>query len=331
MAVRGRVKIPLTVDTLLQRVSEYDIYRYYLGYDFNLGKAMLSPFRKERNPSFVINITRSGNLHHTDYGDSSNRGGCIDFVMQILCMNLPSALRRIEEDMNLGWQEETPKREYSNPVAGMTKRERIFQVIERPFTRSELEYWNMFHIDKRELRDNEVYSIRRLIIDGRMHSLPNDEPVFAYRFDERWKIYRPLAKEKVSKWMGNVKGDTMSGLHRIVNGTKKAVVTKSKKDEILLAKFLPAVCSVQSENTSAINSTNIALLKGNCEETYLNFDSDEIGVQACRYYNQFGFGWINCPRRYVKPDGHVIKDFSDLARYYGMQDVIDHFTLKGLI
>lgn len=336
MAISGRIRVELTSKNILDRTTEYDIYRFFLGYDFRIGKPILSPFRKEINPSFSINVTKDDSLHHIDFGDSTKRGDCFDFVMQILGLPYHDSLLRIDRDMNLGIMN---NRHVNNILAQnrrddapLERRYAIIQVITKKFTEEELAYWALYNITHKELVDNEVYSVKRVFLNGSRYPIPEDELTFAYLFAGKWwKIYRPHTDNKFNKFLTNVPNDFISGMEKIVDGCQIGVVTKSKKDEMVLSKLLPNVCSVQSESIVAINKTNIELLKSRCGIVYLNFDSDEVGVQSCKYYNQFGFRWINCPRGFYTPGNKQVKDFADLARYYGLQTVENHFKTKGLI
>lgn len=334
MPVSGPVRVALTLENILKVVSEYDIYRYYTGYDFQLGKAFHSPLREDDStPSFVVNVSKTGGLFHLDYGDPLKRGGCVDFVMQLYNVNYDKALRAIDQDLHIGITKgHGAQRVIRNaPVATPPEKEPAFiQIVTRRFNDIELAYWNSYHISPQELEENNVYAIKRFYIDRQLIGYPDGILQFAYMFGDRWKIYRPEMR-KDQKWISNVSNSYMSGMHRIVPGCGIAVVTKSKKDELVLAKILPHVCSVQSESIVSINNDNISLLRERCGKVFVNFDSDKVGVQACKYYNQFGFGWVNCPWGYTKPNGDTIKDFADLARYYGLDEVIGHFKLKGII
>jgi hypothetical protein len=332
MPVTGEKITPLTAESILSKTTDYDIYRYYLGMDFTLGRAFLSPFRKEVNPSFSVNIGKKGNYKHFDYTNADLSGNCFDFVMQLLGIGYGDALKRIDFDMGLGIFYKGNHCSVGNNRKTSAPKERIskfFQVTVRNFNKRDLEYWAMYGIQESELKQNNVYAVRRLRIDKQVYPLTDESPTFGYFFDGRWKIYRPLSLN--DKWLMNVAGDTMSGLHRIKQGCDTVIVTKSKKDEILLAKFLPYVCSVQQESTIAISSSNISLLSSTCNRVLLNFDSDKVGVQSCKHYNQYGFGWVNCPKGYYDPQGKMIKDFADLARYYGLEEVKKHFKTKGII
>lgn len=337
MGITGKLKVRLNSTNILDRTTEYDIYRFYLGYDFRIGKPLLSPFRKEFNPSFSINVSKQGSLHHMDFGDSTKRGDCFDFVMQLWGITYHESLLRIDSDMNLGVISD---RHLNNTLAQnrslqngpLERRYSIIQVLTRKFNDAELDYWASYHINYEDLINNKVYVAKKVFLNGSRYPIPEDEMTFAYLEDEnRWKIYRPFAGNKSNKFLTNIPNDYISGIDKITDGCTIGLVTKSKKDEMVLSKIMPCVCSVQSESIVAISKNNIELLKSKCQVVYLNFDSDETGVQSCKYYNQFGFKWINCPKGFYKPDGKQIKDFADLAKFCGMETVINHFKTKGLI
>ena len=334
MAVTGKQRIPLTLKSILNKIEEYDIYRFYLGHDFELGRAFHSPFHKDNSPSFSVSVTKKEVLHHMDFADSEKKGNCVELVKQLYNLEYREALIKIDKDFGLGIYSGEQK-DYKSVVGSFKRpeyedRPSFLQVVTRRFDTAELKYWADYHVTEKMLKENDVYAIKRLYLNRRLFSIPTTELAFAYLFEDKWKIYRPYA-DKRSKWMTNVPNNRMSGINRITPGCSNAVITKAKKDEMVLSNFIPNICSVQSEGTSSISTENIKLLQSTCKKIYLNFDSDDVGVQNCKYYNKFGFGWINCPKGYKKPDGSSIKDFADLAKFHGLDIVINYFKQKGII
>lgn len=329
--VKGAKKPHITFDFIAERLSEQEIYRYYLGHDFKIGKVFNSPFRKDTSPSFSISVEKSGRLGHTDFGDPTKRGGCIDFVMQLFMgLSYHDALNKVANDFSLS------KSSRSKDVRVVDlledESETLIQVITKDFTSEDLAYWSLYGITEQELKANDVYSVKKYFVDRMKMPISRDELIFGYfvRSLLKWKIYRPLA-DKRYKWRNNIPNTHIFGLDKIDDNCKNVVITKAKKDEMVLSKFLPYVLSVQNESDMCISKSNIDMLTKKCGTIFLNFDSDEVGVQACKYYNQFGFKWVNCPKGYKKPDGSAIKDFADLARYHGLDIVINHFKQKGII
>lgn len=77
--IQGKKRIHLTPDSILNKISEYDVYKMYMPHqNWKINVVTYSPFRNERNPSFIIGY-RGGTLRYHDFADSTRRGGCFDF------------------------------------------------------------------------------------------------------------------------------------------------------------------------------------------------------------------------------------------------------------
>lgn len=306
--IKGKIRIKKTLETILEKVSEYEIYRYYLGHDFKLGVNTNSPFRRDSTPSFNIFVSRRGQVKHTDYGDDRYNGTAINFVMQLFSLNYQEAVEKIWEDFM-----EDNRPQFIVPPIKPQDRKKI-QVVSKKYTSEELEYWDQYGIFQQELIDNKVYSVGKLYIDKIYIPNPNREMRFAYIYSPYGKIYTPYAKDKAYKFITNTPNDYISGWDKVGSGT--VIITKSKKDEIVLRKCFPNVLSVQAENTKAIGEKDLHDLKTRFKRIIINFDSDEVGIENCKYYNQFGFEYVNVPKEYAP-----IKDFADLCKEYGLDKV----------
>ena len=102
--IQGDVKVRLTPQAILQKISEYDIFRFYMpDKSWKINHAALSPFRQESNPSFVIGNKR-GFLSFIDFGDTSKRGDCFTFVKMLYNLStIDDVLRMIDKDFGLGF------------------------------------------------------------------------------------------------------------------------------------------------------------------------------------------------------------------------------------
>lgn len=326
--IKGSKRKDLTLDTILSLVSEYSLFRYYLGRDFKLGQPIKSPFRRDDNPSFSILATSSGSLYFTDFANSKYRGTIIHLVEMLYNLDYNQALLRIDSDMGLGivgkkLDYQSVIKTYDEPK--LEKVDTFIQVKSKKFDLSEVNYWKQYHIDLQDLKNNNIYSVKKLYINRKEYTINPHDLCFGYLLDESWKIYWPYAKSKKEKWKSNVPIDRMWGMEDIKPGCDKVVITKALKDKMVLSKILPNVVATQNESTIAINNENIKILQNNCKEIYVNFDNDSVGNEACMFYNQFGFKWINVPDRYPQ------KDFADLAKVRGLDRVISYFEEKGII
>lgn len=331
--VTGKKRVNLTIEALLERVSEYDIYREFMGEDFTLGKVCHSPMpgRRDTHPSFCIRVIKGGQLMHIDYADSRFRGGCINFVMQKEMCNYNDALKKVDVAFNLGISTTphlaTPRVIYPQPDLKEARPTFIQVEYGVNFSEEDLAYWAQFHITKEELGSNEIYKVNRYLINRQLQRQRKGELIFGYKLGNHWKIYRPLASKEL-KWKNNIPIDAVEGINNLKQ-CKKGIVTKSRKDRIVLRKFLPEVCSVQNESMVALNEETVTFLRGNCSEIYLNYDSDPPGKEnSWLVTTEFGFKHLNVPDRYLAGG---IKDFSDLSRSHGLEAVENHLKEKHII
>jgi hypothetical protein len=101
--INGVRKTKLSIEAILSRISEYDIFRFYMpNQDWKINRVTYSPFRHENNPSFMIG-NKMGYLLFIDYADTSKRGDCFNFVQMVHNLpNMSETLRKIDKDFGLG-------------------------------------------------------------------------------------------------------------------------------------------------------------------------------------------------------------------------------------
>jgi DNA primase len=332
--IQGKKRVKLTPDSILDKISEYDIYKMYMPHqNWKINVVTYSPFRNEKNPSFIIGY-RGGALRFVDFGDSSKKGGCFNFVMMLFNVSLNDALLMIDRDFDLGIisgsstkQYERIISDYAQPTA-TSKREYFIQVKTRKFTNEELAYWNGYYQDIDDLRANNVYSIDTVYLNKQKFPIKDTELRFGYLYEGHWKIYRPFADKK-NKWMpNNVPITMMDGLDDI-RDCDVAFINKSKKDYMVMKKIYPCCCAVQNEGMGCFSEENVEFIKENSERQILSFDSDETGVKNSKLISdKFGFDYCNVPRLYLEEG---IKDWADLARIYGLKTIEKYLTQKEII
>ena len=333
--IQGDIKVRLTPQAILQKISEYDVFRFYMpDKSWKINQATLSPFRQESNPSFVIGNKR-GFLSFIDFGDTSKRGDCFTFVKMLFNLStIDDVLRMIDKDFGLGFLPGTStdrykaiQKEYKQPE-DLGKRYSLIQVVTRRFTQEELEYWNQYYQSLDDLRANNVYSIKKLYLNRKMFPLKETDLRFGYLYDGHWKIYRPFGDKK-SKWVpNNVPITAMDGRDDITN-CSVAFINKSKKDYMVMKKVFPCCCAVQNEGVACFSDGNVEYLKANSDRQILSFDADDVGVKNSQMITKlFDFEYANVPRKYLSEG---IKDWADLAKEHGIQAIEDYLKQKQLL
>jgi len=332
--IKGKKRGILSIETILARVTEYDIFRWYMpNKDWKLNQVTYSPFRNENNPSFLIG-NRRGVISFIDFADTTKRGGCFDFVKMLFNLSsLNDVLMLIDKDFGLGILDGHGTQVYKQVVSEykqpqQSKRHSLIQVVTRKFTKEELDYWNLYHQDIQDLRDNNVYSVKKVYLNKQLFSLKETELRFGYFYNGHWKIYRPH-NERKTKWVpNNVPITEMDGKESIAN-CDVAIINKSKKDYMVMKKVFPCCCAVQNEGMACFSPENVEFLKANSDRQILSFDSDVVGVQNSQQITKlFNFDYLNVPRNYLQEG---IKDWADLSKAHGLKAIEDYLKQKQLL
>lgn len=337
--ILGEKNVRLSPEEVMKYISEYDIYRFYMG-DFTIGTPICNTWRGENNPSFNISNTGVG-LQHLDYGDGKWRGNCFNLVKQIYNCDFHQALVHIDKDFGLGISSQktndSPIVTWSQPKI-ITKKPPLIHVKTRNFSETELKWWAGYYQDLSDLKREHVYAPEEIWRNGSRIPLKSSELTFCYFYPEvgKWKIYRPEAPKLKDpkvwqyKFDSNVPFDYCDGLSD-VNECDIAFLTKSRKDKMVLKKALGKFCiaDVQSENPACISEETIEHYKKNSRMQVTCFDNDDTGKRTSWWLTEnYGFKHCNVPDFYLK---EKISDFADLARKYGIEYVQNHFRQKGFL
>lgn len=323
---------PITLELLMSKLSEYDIYRFEIG-EFTIGTAICNPLRKDRNPSFCIYVSESGHLFHHDYADEHYRGGAIDLVMQKYGLNFDSALSKVAKDFGIVDKSSEEYKQivsqYSKPVLDI-KRHSHIMVTARPWGKADLEYWSAYGVSLDELRKEEIYCVKTWSLNRRNQYIAPGELCFAYRYKEGFKIYYPTRTKDNGKWKSNITTNTVENLGALKEAAK-VLITKAKKDRMVLSRYFPHVLSVQNETRSCFTEVFVNVLKG--KDVWVNYDNDEPGVKNCKLVTaDFGYKYINVPKGITIPGtDKPVKDFSDWYKHYGDEPIIRYLKLRGFL
>jgi len=329
--ITGSKKVELTPESILSKISTYDLFRYYIpDKTWKIGVAMNSCLHKDDNPSFLVG-NRGGDLHFIDF--SSNQKGDVFTFLKLLfgLDSMNDVLLKIDGDFGLGIGNAPVKdykqitSQYQQPEE-LGKRYCLIQAITRKFTQEELKYWEQYHISIEELRANNVYSIKEMYLNKSRLSLQDLRFGYFYPNGGWWKLYQVNAPKK-SKWLSNVPIDTAYGLENL-DKDHNTLIVDSLKDYIVCRKIYNNVCQVQNESLSALSLGTVEYIKNNSKEVFVGFDADPPGKNASILITKM-FNWkhINTPDNLL-PD---VKDWSDWCKLSGIEIIKQHFITKNLI
>ena len=276
MYSREQTKQPdITLDWILSKVTEYDIYAKYIG-EFKVGMIYNSPFRKDKNPSFGIFYSkRTNQLLFKDHG-TGECGNVIKFVQLYTGItNYPDILKDIVNRLNINNSTKLTTTQYKPPT------ETVIGIVRQNFTETDKKYWSQFNIDINTLKKFNVFSIKYYLCNGIVKGIYKDtNPMYAYKVYNNFKIYRPLG-DKYTKWRNNLTEYDIQGYEQLPQKGDILIITKSMKDVMCLYKMgIPAI-SPSSESTF-IPDKCLEELKTRFKRILILFDRDVAGIKYLR-------------------------------------------------
>lgn len=309
---KRRVNSPtnITLDYILSRVSEYDIYSHYLG-SFRVGAIYNSPFRKDKNPSFGIYYSkRTKQLLFKDHG-SGECGNIIKFVSLFTGLtNYNDILADIVKQLNI-----TTNTKLDSSKQYIQETETVIGVVRQELTRIDIDYWSQFHISKSTLKKFNIDSIKYYLCNGIVKGIyKNDNPMYAYKVYNNFKIYRPLG-DKYTKWRNNLTEYDIQGYAQLPKKGDLLFITKSMKDVMCLYEMGFNAISPSSESTFLPEDV-LEDIKKRFKRIIILFDRDTAGVKYSRKMSlKHGLEAMFIHKKYQA------KDVSDAVKANGFEEI----------
>lgn len=278
MYSRKRAKLPdnITLDWILSKVTEHDIYAKYIG-QFKVGMIYNSPFRKDKNPSFGIYYSkRTKQLLFKDHG-TGECGNVIKFVSLFTGKTeYNDILSDIVDKLNITNNTKlVSSKQYIPPT------ETVIGVVRQEFTDVDINYWKQFNISINTLKKFNVNSIKYYLCNGIVKgTYKRENPMYAYKVYNNFKIYRPLA-DKYTKWRNNLTDYDIQGYEQLPQKGDILFITKSMKDIMCLHEMGYPAVSPSSESTF-LPSDVLEQLKTRFKRIIVLFDRDKAGCKQSR-------------------------------------------------
>jgi hypothetical protein len=311
----------ITLDSILDKVTEYEIYKSYIG-DFKVGGVIQCPWRDDKHPSFGIYYSKATDkLRYKDFATGES-GGIIQFTEKMSHIsNYNQILIELCERLGITnktkpsnqWKVETKALKQGHSIH--ENAETIIGVVRQPFTKVDAKFWKQYAIKSATLKKYSVDSIKYCLVNDRVRFKYYDvQPMYSYNVNGRFKIYRPYADKKV-KWINNLTCDDVQGYMQLPKTGDVLIITKSMKDVMVLHEMKVSAVSVSSES-SFLKDDLIAELKIRFQKIYLLFDNDKCGNE-----NSLKFSEKYNITRIVVPDELGGKDISDATKLNGFDNV----------
>lgn len=301
------------LDDILRYATEYDIYSYYMGSQFNIGKVMKSPLRKDIHPSFGIFKSSTGSDLLWKDQATGKTGNVIKFVAELFGITVEESFDKIVTDV--------AEKRISNSDIGMKIQESykrtktIISIQRKNFTDVDDIFWGQFYITREMLKKHNVYPIHTFWVNDVISNIfyTKEQPLYAYKVFDKYQIYSPYATRK-NKFRTNCSPYDMYGLEQLPEFGNLLIITKSNKDVMVLDRLGYNAIAPTGE-TTPIPSPVMLNIKMRFKKIVILYDNDEAGIKgAKKLAMQEQINYIYIPKEYYIKFG--IKDISDFIKAY---------------
>lgn len=309
-------------DFILSKINQESIMQHYTGNDVTSKKLVTSCLRSDTHVTCGYYKSKSGVLYMHDFATGEHLD-CWNLVMKMFNVNYYQALEIIAKDFCLIDSNIVKTKPVIVPEIKETESAKI-QVQIKSFTQKELDWWKSFGISKKTLKKYHVFSIQHVFLNGELRFSSSEKcPIYGYYFGkyknskELWKIYFPMnKKENGIRFINNLPKKVLQGYHQLPKTGDLLVITKSMKDLMAMYEFgIPAV-SPNSE-TLFVDDKKLKEFKQRFKHILVIYDQDRSGrynmSKIRKLYPELNYFII--PREYGS------KDFTDLIRDYGIEEV----------
>lgn len=334
-------KNTITLDEILNKVSEFQILTYY----FNITQlpcVINSPLRVDRNPSFGLFVNEKGAVNYKDF-KTKEFGGLFNLLMQYWKLDFQDTLAKIYEDLSK-FQNSNADREFKIKTGSRKKSKHVYssttdlQCKTRDWKQFDLDFWAKYGISKAWLDFGKIYPITHLIItkNKKTFIIPADKYAYAYiELKDQIpsiKVYQPYSS--THKWLNKHDASVWDLWEQLPESGEILIITSSRKDALCLWENtgIPS-CSLQAE--SYIPKKHVVQqLKDRFKKIFVLYDNDfdkeenygrELGKEIAQ---EFDLIQIEIPEKYKS------KDPSDLFKNHNKKtliEVIDNLTQTKFI
>lgn len=328
------IRKPLTKANVLEKVNQFDIFRFYCPNFTSLNKLFKSELREDNHPTCSI-AARSDKLYYRDFATMAKGIDCFTYIQQKFNINFIQSLSLINTDFNLNLLDNF-NLSISHNLALKQKTDFQFSDVNtikvdikvqiRKWNSADKDYWfGKYDITSKTLKKFNIFPLSGYFINDSYTKCTTI--TYGYYFGkysdgrEIWKLYQPLS-DKLQKWRTNAEYE-IQGWDQLTLLQNKdiLILTKSLKDILVLYQIgIPAI-SLQAESHNLdINKANE--LKSQYKNIFILYDNDETGKNSAESLSKLlSFEVI------FMPDG--TKDASDFVEMYDLHAL--HTYLYELI
>lgn len=329
----------LTKTYILERISQEQIFEYYLGVPVVLNKLITSPLRNDDNPTCGFAYNSQGRLRFRDFSGHF-WGDCFDVVAYYLKIEsrdkkgFQLIIHTIAKDFRIHkYQDIKEVNKYNTITKDFFSTKKIkekitFKIIPRDYNYHDYDYWNKFNIDRNLLNHGLVYAAEEVWLskDGqdftRIYKYSTKDPAYCYFGGkgtyniEDWKIYYPYRRKGEQRFHTN--SSFLQGKH-LISGGKVGIITKAYKDVLSFRSFgLQAV---------APSAESVLLSREDFEFMQDNFDH----IISCMDYDRTGQRMAKLLRDTYDIRPIMFTNGSFGSKNYGAKDFAEYVNNNGVL
>lgn len=275
----------ITEIEVLERVDEYSLYSFYLGFEFVINEGYSSPIREgDVNSSFGVyrrKLRTSFHLTELMWKDAAYKGknfGDIFDLVQIIfteVTNRDEAIYKVAADSGLVPGFTTTR---SIPLKQVKEKDPSYITIRsRPFSLKDLAYWQIFGVTLPTLERYQCKAVDFYWLTKQQKVPFRGMQTYSYQVKDKYQLYTPYSDNKKYKFTTDWDESCVPGAIQLKK-YKKLVITKAYKD-------LMTIAEVQDQlgvDVLAVRGENIVLPQHviqKCSEVYEEvftlFDNDD--------------------------------------------------------
>ena len=309
----------LHTEVILEKITEYDIFRHYC-FNFKiLNKKFCSELRKDNKPSVSI-VNYKGSLLYKDFGHPDHTFNCFGYVQYKYNVTFTEALAIIDNDFNLGLSCKDAAHKFTRGCIAHRynykvedKKLTIIKIKSRNWDSQDAKFWKQYGISKKILCNFAVKPIAYYWINENRFKAKT--ATYAFRINNKIKIYAPYEKE--IKWFSNTSKKDIQGLKQLPEDGDDLYITSSLKDVMCLnAMGFPAI-AFQSEMQMPSGS-QMRMLQKRFKRIIIFYDNDFESLEnpgqtmAMKIAEKFKLTNLCIPRNWK------CKDISDAIAVHGL-------------
>lgn len=330
-------------DKLLDEIVDYDIYCELTGFDFELGKPVISPIRSDDNsPSFSLFIpTQKEDIRPEEVWWRDFRAGSGNvfkfvklFAAEKYGIDLTTRfelIKFIDEELSLGLFDTKNKmprkpRELDYDEARKAK---IILFASRPFTRRDRLWWCERAIDTKDLDVAKLRSVQYLLNEDLTvkHTFRSTDLAYAQIVYDKVKLYCPESID--FKWRNTCPGHYIIGEEQCTRNDV-LIITKSSKD-IQTFKSLIHCDSISPQGEGQLFSPEyLVYLLSRYKLIFVVMDYDDAGRLSVQQFTdeRFNIRWVSTDEIIINGKTTILdKDISDYVYSHGVQSGLDHVKI----